>query len=193
MSMLVIVALLLSAEPEPLPQPPPLDRPQPRSSITLDVGGPIALAALLRTYGTFLELQTRLTNRFSAIVEVTYLHSENFRDLGGGFPGVKLRLGIFCVGGAFWFRRPFSGAFLSLRIEGWLGTATSNRTGTTVVTNAFDVNFQPGWQWDFGGFTVIASVSLAWVTGPARSDDGTVTFPLYGFSGTPHVRLGWVW
>lgn len=52
---------------------------------------------------------------------------------------------------------------------------------------------QPGWQWRFGAFTAIASISLAYVTGPITSADGSVAFPLAGFSGTPHLRLGAVW
>ena len=62
-----------------------------------------------------------------------------------------------------------------------------------MLINAFDVNLQPGWQFDFGGFTMIASLSLAYVTGPYSSRDGSVTFPLHGFSGTPHLRIGYAW
>ena len=184
--MLVIALSLALSAAEPPPER------APRYSATLDVGGPIAVAALLRTYGTFLELQSVVSKRFTLIAELTYLHSENFRELNGNFPGLKLRLWIFCIGSAFWFFRPYSGPFLSVRIEGWIANAHDS-AGVTASGTAFDVNFQPGWQFDFGGFTLIASVSVAYVTGPIRSPDGTVTFPLQGFSATPHVRLGWVW
>jgi hypothetical protein len=40
---------------------------------------------------------------------------------------------------------------------------------------------------------MIAGLSLAYVTGPVKSPDGMVEFPLHGFSGTPHLRLGYVW
>lgn len=210
----LLVLSLLAAEPEtPAPSPvetpaaeapapateappPAASDPEPRApkySVTLDIGGPIVIGALLRTYGNFLEFQFAVSKRFSLIAEFTYLHSENFRTLDGTFPGVRMRLAIFCAGAAFWFFRPFSGPFISMRVEGWFGAAQSNVTGVAVLTNAFDVNLQPGWQFDFGGFTLIASVSLAYVTGPHRSTDGTVTFPLHGFSGTPHIRVGYAW
>ena len=211
MTALLFVTVLLAAEPEappetapaPATEPAPAAEPSPaveappeRSpshSVTVDVGGPIVIAALTRTYAFFFELQTKVSRRFTLIGEFSYLHSENFRELGGTFPGVSMRLAIFCFGSAFWFFRPYSGPFISVRVEGWFGAARSNVTGVAVMTNAFDVNLQPGWQFDFGGFTVIASISLAYVTGPHRSDDQSVTFPLYGFSGTPHIRIGYVW
>jgi hypothetical protein len=161
-------------------------------SLTIDLGGPIAIGALLNTFATFIEYQHRVSSHFSLIAEFSYLTSDNFRELGGGHTDLKIQLAIFCLGSAFWFWEPFHGPFISVRVEAWVAAAHAP-TGVSAIGNQFDANLQPGWQWNFHPLTVIASVSVAYVTGPVRSADRTVAFPLIGFSATPHVRVGAAW
>ena len=161
-------------------------------SLTVDVGGPIVIAALLNTFATFIEYQHRVAKHFSVIGEFSYLTSDNFRTLGGGLTDLKMRLTIFCVGAAFWFWDTFHGPFISVRVEAWVATAW-NPANVVASGNPFDINLQPGWQFSFRPFTLIASISAAYVSGPVMSPDGTVAFPLVGFSGTPHVRPGAAW
>jgi hypothetical protein len=167
--------------------------PPAQTSLTLDVGGPIVIGLTINTLAIFLETQAGVHDHFSLIVETSYLTSDSVRNLDGTSTNLRMNLGILCLGGAYWFDKPFEGPFISVRGEAWLAAAENPSTHVAVFGNQWDANFQPGWQWRFGVVTVIASLSLAYVTGPITSADGTVAFPLAGFSGTPHLRIGAAW
>ena len=163
-----------------------------RTSVTIGALAPPLFGLVLNTYGSFLEFNFAVHDHFSVIAEFGNLKSNNFRTMGGTVTNLRIDVATYCGGVAWWLKRPLDGLFVSVRVEGWLASAM-NPAGVAAVGNAFDANFQPGWQWNFGSFTAITSLSFAYVNGPIRSQDGTVEFPIQGFSVTPHIRLGYAW
>src|SRR5687767_8187541 len=99
------------AKPAAEPVAPVVDEPA-RTSITLDVGGPIVIGLTINTLAIFLETQMRVHDHFSVIVETSYLTSDAVRKLDGTSTGLRMNLGILCLGGAYWFDKPFEGPFI---------------------------------------------------------------------------------
>jgi hypothetical protein len=161
-------------------------------SVTVDPLEPVLVGPIANLWGTYLEEQLAIGPHLSVLFEQSYLGSDNYRTPGGSSTGLRVRLGIATVGLAYWLRRPLEGPFVSVRSEVWLASA-ENAAHVAATGSQLDVNLQPGWQWAWGHVTLIASASFAYVSGPVRSRDRTVAFPLHGFTGTPHVRVGWAW
>lgn len=161
-------------------------------SVSIDVLEPAVGGALANLWGTYLEEQLAVSDHLSLAFEESYLESGNYRAPGGSDSGLHTRMAIAAIGVLYWPRRPFDGPFLSVRPEAWLVSAEDSRH-VVASGNQFDVNVQPGWQWTWDHVSVTASASFAYASGPVRSADGTVAFPIHGWSGTPHLRIGWVW
>ena len=164
----------------------------PTRSASIDVLEPAAGGALSNLWGTFLEEQAAASDHFTIALEESYLESGDYRPPGGSSSGLHTRMAIFAVGLVYWPARRFDGPFVSVRPEAWLVSAEDARN-VVATGNQFDVNFQPGWQWTWDHMSVTVGASFAYASGPVRSADGMVAFPIHGLSGSPHVRVGWVW
>lgn len=178
-----------AAEPEPAEVEAPLD-----GSVTIE---PLFLATfslLFNSPGTVAELQYAPFEKVSLLLEGGYFVSDDFRKQDGTDTGLRTRWLLVNAGFVYWLgRQRMRGPFASFRGELWFVRA-ENASGTVAAGNQVDVNLQVGWTFVLGkGLTLGPGVTFGYATGPVRSEDETVEFPVSGFAVAPHLRLGWSW